>query len=123
MAWQFTNDRPVYLQIMEVIVQRIISGQYKAGEKLPAVRELAQEAQVNPNTMQKALSELERDGLIFAQRTSGRFVTYDEEKLLEVKDKRAEEVVREFFEKMTALGYENEEILKKVNDYGGEQYE
>ena len=121
MAWEFTNDRPVYLQIMDVIQKRIISGQYKAGDKLPAVRELAEEAQVNPNTMQKALSELEREQLIFAQRTSGRFVTYDDKRILQLRESRAENVVCDFMEQMTELGYGLEEIVYKVNNFGGEE--
>lgn len=119
MAWQFTNDRPVYLQIMDVIKQRIISGEYKAGDKLPAVRELAQEAQVNPNTMQKALSELEREELIFAQRTSGRYVTYDDKMILNLKEGKAMNVISDFMEKMIALGYSVEEIINMIKGYGG----
>ena len=75
MAWNLNSDRPIYAQILEVIQLRIIAGQYKSGDKIPSVRELAAEAGVNPNTMQKALSELERSGLVMAQRTSGRIVT------------------------------------------------
>ena len=75
MAWALINDRPIYLQLMERIQTDIVSGKYKPGEKLPSVRELALDAAVNPNTMQKALSELERIGLVYSQRTSGRFIT------------------------------------------------
>lgn len=72
MAWSLNSDRPIYTQILEKIQTRIISGVYKPGEKLPSVRELAAEASVNPNTMQKAFAELERSGLILTQRNSGR---------------------------------------------------
>lgn len=119
MPWEFTNDRSVYLQIMDVIQQRIISGQYKPGDKLPAVRELAEEAQVNPNTMQKALAELERQELIFTQRTSGRYVTYDEGKISQLREKQAEKVVTGFMENMTGLGYQKDEIVDRVKNYGG----
>ena len=77
MPWNLDNDRPIYLQLMERIQHDIISGVYQPGDKLPSVRDLAVEAAVNPNTMQKALSELERCGLVYSQRTSGRFITDD----------------------------------------------
>lgn len=77
MSWNLNSDRPIFLQIVERIQMDIISGIYKPGDKLPAVRELASEASVNPNTMQKALSELEKTGLVYSQRTSGRFITED----------------------------------------------
>ena len=75
MTWKLDSDRPIYAQLLELIQMRIISGHYPAGSRLPSVRELAAEAGVNPNTMQKAFSELERNGLIWTQRTAGRFVT------------------------------------------------
>ena len=77
MPWNLDSDRPIFLQIIEKIQLDIVSGIYQPGDKLPSVRELAQEASVNPNTMQKALSELERTGLVYSQRTSGRFITED----------------------------------------------
>ena len=75
MTWNLTGDRPIWLQLMERLQLGIVTGEYQAGERLPSVRELAAEAAVNPNTMQKALTELERSGLLYAQRTAGRFVT------------------------------------------------
>ncbi len=75
--WEFQSDRPIYTQLVEQIKLRIISGIYKPGDKLPSVRDFAQEASVNPNTMQRALAELEKDGLVYSQRTSGRFITED----------------------------------------------
>ena len=85
MPWELDNDRPIYLQLMERIQQDIVSGIYKPGDRLPSVRDLAVEAAVNPNTMQKALSELERSGLVYSQRTSGRFITEDTRLLDEMK--------------------------------------
>ena len=76
MAWKLDSDRPIYAQILEIIQMQIISGKYQPGDKIPSVRELAADAGVNPNTMQKALSELERSGLILTQRTSGRTVRF-----------------------------------------------
>ena len=85
MSWTLDNDRPIYLQLMERIQRDIIAGVYQPGDKLPSVRDLALEAAVNPNTMQKALSELERSGLVYSQRTSGRFITEDTEMLTQMK--------------------------------------
>lgn len=77
MAWELDAGRPIYAQLVERIQRKIVSGQYRPGEKLPSVRDLATVAAVNPNTMQKAFAELERSGLIVTQRTSGRTVTED----------------------------------------------
>ena len=85
MKWQFENGIPIYLQILRKMRTEIASGAYPPGGKLPPVRELALEAGVNPNTMQRAFAELERDGLVFSQRTSGRFVTEDEEALRQIR--------------------------------------
>ena len=111
MAWQLNSDRPIYLQLVEIIQMQIVSGLYKPGDKLPSVRELAAEASVNPNTMQKAFAELERSGLIITQRTSGRIVTEDREMIKSIQLELAKESIREFFKKMEELGYEKEEIV------------
>jgi len=105
MKWSFAPDRPIYLQLQEQIKLSIVSGQYPPGGKLPAVRDLAIEAAVNPNTMQRALTELERDGLVHAQRTSGRFVTEDKEVIVNMKNELAQELAAAFLEKMAAIGY------------------
>lgn len=112
MAWNLNSDRPIYTQILEEIQLRIIVGQYKHGAKIPSVRELAAEAGVNPNTMQKALAELERNGLVMAQRTSGRIVTEDMEMIRETRNKIAQEQVSDFVDKMQKLGFNKEEIIK-----------
>lgn len=116
MPWELDNDRPIYLQIMERIQMDIIAGKYKAGDKLPSVRDLALDASVNPNTMQKALSELERSGLVYSQRTSGRFITKDEQMLLKMKADIANDHIREFFLKMKQLGFQEEEILTLLQE-------
>lgn len=116
MPWDLDNDRPIYLQLMERIQQDIIAGVYAPGDKLPSVRDLALDASVNPNTMQKALSELERSGLVYSQRTSGRFITEDETMLKKIKLDLASEHIRQFFDKMTLLGFKNEEILELVQE-------
>lgn len=115
MAWQFQNDRPIYTQLLEQIRMHIISGAYPAGSKLPSVRDLAAEAAVNPNTMQKALSELERSGLIYSQRTSGRYVTEDADMIQLLKKEIAKEKIMEFFELMIQLGFEPEETKILIN--------
>lgn len=117
MPWALDNDRPIYLQIMERIQTDIISGKYHAGEKLPSVRDLALEAAVNPNTMQKALSELERNHLVYSQRTSGRFITENEDMLKQLKKEVAEEQIREFFQKMEQLGYTPNETLSLMQRF------
>ena len=100
MAWALDSGRPIYAQIIERVQLDIITGHYKPGEKLPSVRDLASEAAVNPNTMQKALSELEQSGLLYTQRTSGRFITEDKELIQRMKTTLATMQVREFIHKM-----------------------
>ena len=96
MPWNLDSSRPIYLQIIERVQMDIITGRYQPGDKLPSVRDLAQEAAVNPNTMQKALSELERSGLIYSQRTSGRFITEDKELIHQMKKELAAAEVSAF---------------------------
>lgn len=114
MPWELDNERPIYLQLMERIQKDIISGVYQPGDKLPSVRELALEASVNPNTMQKALSELERNGLVYAQRTSGRFITKDVAVLENLKVTLATEHTQLFIENMKQLGFHKKEITELV---------
>lgn len=114
MTWILDNDRPIYLQLIDRIQMDIISGKYKAGEKLPSVRDLALEASVNPNTMQKALAELERSKLVFSQRTSGRFITEDKEMIKMLKNNMASEQIKEVIEKMKQLGFEDEELFTLI---------
>lgn len=116
MPWELDNDRPIYLQLMERIQHDIISGVYKPGDKIPSVRDLALDAAVNLNTMQKALSELERNGLVYSQRTSGRFITDDEELLKNMKMQLATEHIRQFFEQMHQLGFSDDETLQMIQE-------
>lgn len=110
MPWNLDSSRPIYLQIIERVQMDIITGRYQPGDKLPSVRDLAQEAAVNPNTMQKALSELERSGLIYSQRTSGRFITDDKELIHQMKKELAAAEVSAFVAHMKQLGITPEEI-------------
>ncbi len=111
MPWELDNDRPIYSQIVEKIQLRIISGYYPPGSKLLSVRELAAEAGVNPNTMQKALTELERKGLLATMRTSGRIITEDQAMISEVKETIAKQEIEQFFNKMRDIGYNQEQTL------------
>jgi len=114
MAWNLDSDRPIYAQIVEKLQMQIVSGFYKPGDKLPSVRDLATQACVNPNTMQKAFSELERSGLILTQRTSGRLVTEDINMIKEVQNTLADEQIKVFLDKMMELGFNQEEIAKRL---------
>ena len=110
MPWNLDSARPIYLQIIERVQMDIVTGHYQPGDKLPSVRDLAHEAAVNPNTMQKALSELERSGLIYSQRTSGRFITEDKELIHQMKQELAAAEVSAFVAHMKQLGITPEEI-------------
>ena len=110
MPWNLDSSRPIYLQIIERVQMDIITGRYQPGDNFPSVRDLAQEAAVNPNTMQKALSELERSGLIYSQRTSGRFITEDKELIHQMKKELAAAEVSAFVAHMKQLGITPEEI-------------
>ena len=112
MPWNLDPQRPIYAHIIERVQLDIVTGHYAPGSRLPSVRELAAQAAVNPNTMQRALSELEGSGLIYAQRTSGRFVTEDTARIRQAKEKLASMQVREFIRKMQELGMNREEIAK-----------
>lgn len=116
MPWNFTSDRPIFMQIIEIIQLEIISGKYRPGDKLPSVRDLASEAAVNLNTMQKALSELERSGLVYSQRTSGRFITEDVKMIEELKSSLAKEKIHEFLENMQKLGFQKEETIRLMTE-------
>ena len=112
MPWNLDPQRPIYAQIIERVQLDIVTGHYAPGSRLPSVRELAAQAAVDPNTMQRALSELEGSGLIYAQRTSGRFVTEDTARIRQAKEKLASMQVREFIRKMQELGMNREEIAE-----------
>ena len=125
MSWDLNSDRPIFIQIIEKIQMDIISGQYCPGDKLPSVRELAGEASVNPNTMQKALSELERTGLVYSQRTSGRYITEDAAMIGKLKEQLAEGIISDFFLNMEKLGFQREVafslLAKSIEIKGGQE--
>ena len=121
MSWNLNSERPIYAQIIERTTLDIISGIYLPGAKLPSVRDLAQDAGVNPNTMQKALSELERTGLVLSQRTSGRFITEDLTMIEKTKQNLASLQIREFLEKMEHLGFTKETIIQLIEQLKAEE--
>lgn len=114
MNWYIDNNKPVYIQLVEQLKSKIISGEFKAGDKIDSVRSLAEDAQVNPNTMQKALVELERQGLVFSKRTSGRFVTDNEEMIKSMKEELAVEQIKNLKINLERLGLSEEEIIDLV---------
>ena len=116
MDYNFTADKPIYLQIMDVFRTSIVSGELKAGDRVASVRDLALKAKVNPNTMQKALSELEREGLVVSERTTGRFITEDKELIENMKKELVESETELFLEKMEKLNISKEFVLKLLTE-------
>lgn len=108
---QFNESIPIYLQLMERIKHDIISGTLEPGTKVASVRDLAAQFQVNPNTMQKALSELEREELLHAERTAGRFVTNNKLLIESIRYKEARSITEDFIRQMRSLGYSEEEMI------------
>ncbi|WP_305083890.1 GntR family transcriptional regulator [uncultured Oscillibacter sp.] len=121
MQWQFSNDAPIYTQLIQQVKVGIVTGAFPPGERLPSVRDLATEAGVNPNTMQRALAELERDGLVYSQRTAGRFVTEDNTMINQAKRSLAERHVKTFLEAMLRLGFQKDEIIDLISKELGEE--
>lgn len=116
MKWNLNTDRPIYAQLIEQITYAIVAGEYGPGSKLPSVRDLAEEAAVNPNTMQKALAELERTGLVYTQRTAGRYITEDNTMLSTVKESIAIEQIERFLAQMERIGltpHQTAELITK----------
>ncbi len=112
MPWDISSEKSVYLQLIDVIKQKIMSGEYQPGQRLPSVRELAADAAVNPNTMQRALTELEREGLLYTQRTSGRFVSEDAGMIDGLRMTGAEQKAREFYLEMVQNGLSADEVRR-----------
>lgn len=114
MGVEFDRNKPIYIQLMEMLKFQIVAGDLQPGEKLKSVRDMAEEVDVNPNTMQRALSELEREGLLYSQRTSGRFVTDNKEMILKMREELASLEIKSLKETLIRLGYKEEEILKVI---------
>ena len=116
MQWKFDGNAPIYTQLVDQMKLGIVSGEWIPGQRIPAVRELAVDAGVNPNTMQRALQELERQGLMFSQRTSGRVVTEDREMIEDAKRTLANRHISAFIRQMQALGYTRQEIVAMLEE-------
>ena len=121
MAWNLDADRPIYAQLVERIQMQIVSGMYPPGAKLPSVRDLAAQAAVNPNTMQKALVELENEGLIYTERTNGKFVTTNKELIEKIKKELAEEKVNNYLQDMKNIGISYKEAIDYLQELGGDK--
>ena len=117
----FDNNTPIYLQLVEQLTRDIISGNIQAGERLPSVRDLAMQLKVNPNTVQKALVELESVGLVFTERTNGKFVTEDKALIEKHKQEYADLLTRRYLETMNKIGLGEEDILSLIKSLGGNE--
>ncbi|MBQ8541677.1 MAG: GntR family transcriptional regulator [Clostridia bacterium] len=113
---QFSNDKPIYVQLVQRIKRLIVSGALQPGDKLDSVRDIALDAKVNPNTVQRAFSELERTGLVYTQRTSGRFITDDVQLISDMRQELATEEIEMFFENMKQLGFDDAATIKMVKE-------
>lgn len=122
MQWKLSDDRPIYVQLMETITAAIASGTLTAGSRLPSVREMAAQAGVNPNTMQRALAELEREGLLYSQRTAGRFVTDRSDRITQKRKELAMQQIRIFLSSMKEMGYTSEQTLNLIQQAVKEEH-
>ena len=121
MEWNIDNNKPIYIQLVDKLKSKIISGEIPPGAKLESVRNLAEDAEVNPNTMQKALIELEREELVYSKRTSGRFVTDNEERIKRMREEVANREIENLKLILKELGYSEEEIINLIiNNIKGE---
>ena len=116
MSWKLSPDRQIWLQLEEILTQRVVSGQYPPGVRIPSVRDLAAEAGVNPNTMQRTLAAMEEVGLLTSQRNTGRFVTQDTALICATRDALAQKELSLFREKMKQLGYTGQEITQLLTE-------
>lgn len=114
----FDNNIPIYIQVLEYIKIYIISGVFKCGEKLPSVREFATTFKVNPNTMQKALTELENMELIYTERTNGKYVTNDSKAIEKLKDEYALTLAKSYFEGMKRIGLSKADSIRYLEKLG-----
>lgn len=119
MEFNFNNESPIYIQLVDKLKESIISGEYPLGSKIPSVRDLAFIAKVNPNTIQKALGELEREELIYTERTNGKYVTEDKELINKIKTYIARDITEKYITNMSKIGITNKEILSYLEEIGG----
>ena len=121
MPWRFRDDAPIYTQLIVQIEELLVSGALSPGQRLPSVRDLAAEAGVNPNTMQRALTELERRGLLYSQRTAGRFVTEDGDMIKSLQERLALAEIQAFLERMEKLGFDRAAVAALIEKTQGER--
>ena len=114
MEFTFDNNIPIYIQLLEYLKIYLMSGVFKAGEKLPSVRDFASSFKVNPNTMQKALTELEELDLIYTERTNGKYVTQNAELIEKLKDEYAVTLAKSYFEGMKRIGLSKADSIKYI---------
>ena len=117
MSWEFQDHLPIYAQLMDTLKRRIITGRYLPGEKLPSVRELAAEAGINPNTVQRAFQELEREGLIYTQRATGKYVTENTDEIKTARQELARSQVADFLTAMQSLGYSVGDVIVLLQSF------
>lgn len=121
MNYEFDNNIPIYIQLVERLKIDIISGKLKPGDRLPSVRDYALSLKVNPNTMQKALAELEEIKLIFTERTNGKFVTSDQKLIDKFREKYANELSNKYFLGMQSIGFNKKETINYLKELGGKK--
>jgi GntR family transcriptional regulator len=117
----FNNETPIYLQLVEKLKMQIVSGELKQGQRIPSVRDLALVARVNPNTMQKALAELESQGLVYTERTNGKFVTQNQKLIHQTKKELAKEKVQKYLDDMKNIGITYEQARNYLQELGGKE--
>ncbi len=123
MAWKFDNNIPIYIQISNIIKLQIVTKQLQSGDKLPTVRDLAETAGVNPNTVQRALSDLETEGFVYSVRTTGRFVTDNVELIQKTRVELAQQELDSFVTNMLNLGFEEIDLVGQLEEFlKGEPY-
>ena len=123
MSWEFQDHLPIYAQLMDTLKRRIITGRYLPGEKLPSVRELAAEAGINPNTVQRAFSELEREGLIYTQRATGKYVTENADEIKSARQALAKTQVADFLRAMQSLGFSVGDVIVLLQSFNESEEE
>ncbi|MCU6754827.1 HTH-type transcriptional repressor yvoA [uncultured Eubacterium sp.] len=121
MEWKLDDSRPIWPQLKEQLIIAIVAGRFQMGGSFPTVRELAEDAGVNRNTMQRALSELEHDGFVITNRTAGRTVTTDEGLVARMKEQIAMQNIEKFIREMEAIGYGADDIVKMIQERGVEK--
>ena len=121
MSYEFDSHKPIYLQLVELFSQLIAGGAWAAGMRVASVRDLAMTYGVNPNTLQRALSELEREGLMYTERTNGRFITEDQQRIDSVRQQLAQDRVEQFIQQMSALSCSKDELIRLIDQKWGNE--